>query len=57
MTNQYPESIGDFDMALDIIGVGYGRTGTLSLKQALETLGYADCYHMSEVVSHPEHSP
>ena len=43
-------------MPLDIIGVGYGRTGTLSLKQALETIGYADCYHMSEVVAHPEHS-
>ena len=51
MTNQYPESIGDFDMALDIIGVGYGRTGTLSLKHALEPLGYADCSLMSEVVS------
>ena len=43
-------------MALDIIGVGYGRTGTLSLKLALETIGYAACYHMSEVVGHPEHS-
>ena len=53
---KWPLSVGAFDMPLDIIGVGYGRTGTLSLKQALEILGYSDCYHMSEVVAHPEHS-
>lgn len=34
-------------MALDIIGAGFGRTGTLSLKTALERLGYP-CYHMVE---------
>ncbi len=32
---------------LEIIGVGYGRTGTLSLKHALEMLGYGQCYHFS----------
>lgn len=31
-----------------IIGAGYGRTGTLSLKKALEILGVGPCYHMSE---------
>jgi len=36
-------------MTLKIIGAGYGRTGTLSLKLALETLGYQKCYHMTEV--------
>jgi hypothetical protein len=33
-------------MTLSIIGAGFGRTGTLSLKQALETLGFGPCYHM-----------
>ena len=42
-------------MALDIIGAGFGRTGTLSLKSALEQLGFGNCYHMLEVVKHPGH--
>ena len=37
-------------MSLEIIGAGYGRTGTLSLKVALEKLGYS-CYHMEEVLN------
>lgn len=41
-------------MTLQLIGAGFGRTGTLSLKQALEALGLP-CYHMSEVVRRPEH--
>ena len=32
-----------------IIGAGLGRTGTLSVKHALEELGYP-CYHMEEVL-------
>ena len=40
-------------MPLDIIGAGFGRTGTLSLKLALERLGFAKCYHMMEVMAHP----
>jgi hypothetical protein len=36
-------------MAIQIIGAGLGRTGTLSLKAALEELGFAKCYHMVEV--------
>ena len=36
-------------MSLDIIGAGYGRTGTLSMKLALERLGFDPCYHMQEV--------
>ena len=43
-------------MALKVIGAGFGRTGTLSLKKALETLGYQRCYHMAEVAEHPEHA-
>lgn len=44
-------------MPLDIIGAGFGRTGTLSIKHALETLGFERCYHMSEVFRNPEHVP
>ena len=40
-------------MALAVIGAGYGRTGTLSLKQALEALGYDRCHHMYEVINNP----
>ena len=40
---------------LKVIGAGFGRTGTLSLKHALERLGFGPCYHMAEVATHPEH--
>ena len=36
-------------MSLKIIGVGFGRTGTLSTQQALNELGFP-CYHMFEVL-------
>ena len=36
-------------MALEVIGAGFGRTGTLSMKAALEVLGYRPCYHYIEV--------
>ncbi len=42
-------------MGLQVIGAGFGRTGTLSLKGALEQLGFGPCYHMMEVQHHPEH--
>jgi hypothetical protein len=42
-------------MSLKVIGAGFGRTGTLSLKGALEQLGFAKCYHMMEVSQHPDH--
>ena len=32
-------------MSIQVIGAGLGRTGTLSLKAALEELGFARCYH------------
>lgn len=41
-------------MSLSVIGAGFGRTGTLSLKLALEQLGFGPCYHMVEVIGHPE---
>jgi hypothetical protein len=37
-----------------VIGAGVGRTATLSLKGALETLLGGTCYHMLEVFTHPE---
>jgi hypothetical protein len=41
-------------MSLRVIGAGFGRTGTASLKVALERLGFAPCDHMGEVFLHPE---
>jgi hypothetical protein len=38
-----------------VIGAGFGRTGTLSLKVALEELGCGPCYHMIEVFDKPRH--
>jgi hypothetical protein len=39
-----------------VIGAGFGRTGTWSLKAALEVLGFGPCYHMTEVFAHPGHA-
>lgn len=36
-------------MTLQIIGAGFGRTGTSSVRSALEQLGFS-CYHMTEVM-------
>ncbi len=44
-------------MALKVVGAGLGRTGTHSLKLALEILLGEPCYHMVEVFKHPEHVP
>ena len=43
--------------SLKVIGAGLGRTGTESLKKALELLGFGACYHMFELAMHPEHLP
>ena len=43
-------------MALKVVGAGLGRTGTMSLKTALEQLGLGPCYHMVECFPRgPEH--
>ncbi len=42
-------------MGLEVIGAGFGRTGTASLKLALEKLGFGPCYHMSEVLANAGH--
>jgi len=44
-------------MSLQVIGAGLGRTGTLSLKLALEQLGLGPCYHMAELMMNPERTP
>jgi len=43
-------------MPLEVIGAGFGRTGTLSFKLALEQLGLGPCYHMLEVFGNAEHT-
>jgi Sulfotransferase domain len=42
---------------LDVIGVGFGRTGTYSLKYALEELGFGPCHHGYEMLRRPELVP
>ena len=44
-------------MTLSVIGAGFGRTGTLSLKVALETLNLGPCHHMEEVFTNPGQLP
>lgn len=43
-------------MPLSVIGAGFGRTGTMSLKLALDQLGFGPCYHMTEVFKNPKAS-
>ena len=38
-----------------VIGAGFGRTGTTSLKAALEVLGFGPSYTLSEVFRNPKH--
>jgi hypothetical protein len=38
-----------------VIGAGLPRTGTTSMKAALERLGFGPCYHMFEILTHPDH--
>jgi hypothetical protein len=44
-------------MGLKIIGSGFGRTGTMSTKLALEQLGFGPCHHMYEVMQNPAQPP
>ena len=39
---------------VQIVGAGMGRTSTMSLKQALEMLGFAPCHHMMEMRNVPD---
>ncbi len=42
---------------LKVVGAGVGRTGTHSLKVALELLLGGTCHHMVEVFAHPDEVP
>lgn len=44
-------------MTIEVIGGGFGRTGTTSLKAALEQLQFNKCYHLSEMLVRPWHAP
>ena len=44
-------------MTLKVVGSGFGRTGTRSLKDALEILGFGPCHHMEEVFANPPQVP
>jgi hypothetical protein len=44
-------------MALRVVGAGVGRTGTHSLKIALEQLLGGPCHHMLEVMADPDQVP
>ncbi|MBA2597829.1 MAG: hypothetical protein H0V00_14485, partial [Chloroflexia bacterium] len=39
---------------LQVIGAGFGRTGTASMREALVRLGFAPCDHMVENFEHQE---
>ena len=41
-------------MSIKIIGAGFPRTGTTTLKRSLEMLGYEKTYHMKELLVRPE---
>lgn len=52
MTATSPVGISSPTVA--VIGAGFGRTGTLSLREALVRLGFGPCDHMLENFEHPE---
>lgn len=41
-------------MSLSVIGAGFGRTGTESMRFALEELGFDPCHHMRQVYGNDE---
>ncbi|HEV7330512.1 MAG TPA: sulfotransferase [Flavisolibacter sp.] len=44
-------------MSIKIIGAGFPRTGTNTLRESLNMLGYVKTYHMKELLVHPENLP
>lgn len=38
-----------------VIGTGFGRTGTDSMREALDLLGFGPCHHMRALLADPEH--
>lgn len=45
---------GSGSSTIQVIGAGFGRTGTLSLKRALDILLKGNCYHMNELMKEDE---
>jgi hypothetical protein len=43
--------MGSAKMSIQVIGAGFGRTGTDSMREALTILGFGPCHHMAEVNS------
>jgi hypothetical protein len=41
-------------MTLAVIGAGFGRTGTDSMREALAMLGLGPCHHMRDVLANPD---
>jgi hypothetical protein len=41
---------------VQVIGAGFGRTGTWSLKAALEQIGFGPSFHMIDLLRHPDRS-
>ncbi|MGB3179374.1 MAG: sulfotransferase family protein [Albidovulum sp.] len=41
-------------MTIKVIGTGFGRTGTDSMREALTILGFGPCHHMVEVLPYRE---
>ena len=42
--------------SLKVIGAGFGRTGTDSMRTALEMLGFGPCHHMRALIDDPAHA-
>lgn len=40
-------------MSLEVMECGFGRTGTMTTRQALEMLGFGPCHHMVEIIEIP----
>ncbi len=39
---------------LEVIGTGFGRTGTDSMREALNILGFGPCHHMHELIENED---
>ncbi len=52
-----PREAPDAGARLRVVGAGFGRTGTTSIKLALEQLGLGPTHHMFEAFERPEDFP
>ena len=46
----------ELETQLKVIGIGFPRTGTNTLRVALNMLGFGPCYHFWEYAAHPDHA-